>query len=154
MLLDAYSGGAYDSGVLHETLVSFNTTSVKHIPKPYIKWMKELPYYFQLKDYILVHAGLNFHAEAPFEDKDEMIWIRRWYQYIDKRFLGNRIIVHGHTPTPKLEIKKSIHQLVATPAINIDAGCVFQYTGLANLCALNLDTKELIFEASVDVSSS
>ena len=116
--------------------------------------MNQLPYYFQLKDYILVHAGLNFHADDPFEDKEEMIWIRRWYKNIDKQFLGDRIIVHGHTPIPQVEIKKTIHQLEDTPAIDIDAGCVFQYTGFTNLCAFNLDTKELIFEANIDVSPS
>lgn len=152
MLLDAYAGDTSNSIILHETLVSFNTTSVKLIPKPYIKWVKDLPYYFKLEDHILVHAGLNFHADAPFEDKKEMLWIRYWYMHIDRQFLGNRIIVHGHTPTHQLEIKKSIHRLGDIPAINIDAGCVFQKNGLEHLCALNLDTKKLVFEANIDFS--
>jgi len=41
-------------------------------------------------------------------------------------------------------------ELDKIPAINIDAGCVFESFGLGHLCAINLDTKRLIFHANID----
>lgn len=133
------------------TLNSFQVKSNREIPKPYIEWMDALPYFFSLEDYILVHAGLNFRSKSPLEDPYEMIWIRHWYEDIDKEWLGDRIIVHGHTPTQQLVLKRSINELWKIPAIDIDAGCAFESFGLGNLCALNLDTKKLTFHANVDV---
>jgi len=43
-----------------ETLKSFDARSNQDIPKPYVEWMEELPYFFEIQDYILVHAGLNY----------------------------------------------------------------------------------------------
>lgn len=132
------------------TLKSFEVKANQDIPKPYIEWMEELPFFFELKDYILVHAGLNFRTKFPLDEPTEMIWIRNWYDDINKKWLGNRIIVHGHTPIRQLVIKRSISELDEIPAIDIDAGCVFESFGLGNLCALNLDTKELTFHANID----
>ena len=150
-LLESYEETRFDCDIPKETMLSFEVNSVKLIPDVYIDWMNALPYYFELEDYILVHAGLNFRSAFPLEDEAEMIWIRHWYDDIDKEVLGDKIVVHGHTPTRQLEIKRSIRQLDEIPAIDIDAGCVFESFGLGNLCALNLDTKQLIFEANIDV---
>jgi len=132
-----------------EVLVNFDVTHNQFIPKQYIAWMKNLKYYIELEDYILVHAGLNFEKVDPLSDLDSMIWIRYWYDTINTDWLGNRIIIHGHTPTKQLDIKRSLKELVEIPAINIDAGCIFQSFGLGHLCAYNLDTKVLIFQARV-----
>ncbi len=134
-----------------ETLVSFGTSNVDHIPKSYINWMKNLDFYLEVDQYILVHAGLNFNAKNPFENKREMIWIRHWYEEIDREWLGDRIIVHGHTPTRQLEIKNSIRQLSEIPAIDIDNGCPFESFGFGNLCAFELGTKAFTFQANIDL---
>jgi len=134
-----------------EVLANFGVTDNQDIPKKYIKWMKDLTYYIELEDYLLVHAGFNFEKEDPLSDSDSMIWIRYWYDTINPTWLGGKIIVHGHTPTKQLVIKHSLKELAEIPAINIDAGCVFQGFGLGHLCALNLDTKTLIFQARIDV---
>lgn len=132
------------------TLDSFQVKANQEIPKLYIEWMESLAFYFEVEDYILVHAGLNFSSKFPLKDPIEMMWIRHWYEDIDKEWLGNRIIVHGHTPTRQLEIKRSIGELEEIPALDIDAGCVFESFGLGHLCALNLETKALIFQANVE----
>lgn len=150
-LLDAYSETRFECEIPKETLLSFEVKTVKDIPKVYIRWMEKLPYYFDLEDYILVHAGLNFNLAKPLDDHADMIWIRHWYDNIDSDWLGGRIIVHGHTPTRQLEIKRSINTLDEIPAIDIDAGCVFESFGLGNLCVLNLDTKKLRFAANQEV---
>ncbi|MEO1655390.1 MAG: metallophosphoesterase family protein, partial [Bacteroidota bacterium] len=42
----------------------------------YEHFLKELPYYYELPDYFLVHAGFNFNSPLPFEDLESMIWSR------------------------------------------------------------------------------
>jgi len=133
------------------TLASFQAAVNGEIPKPYIDWMDSLPYYIELDNYILVHAGLNFETKFPLEDEVEMIWIRDWYTEIDQSWLEHRIIVHGHTPVPLLDIKKSSKRLAEIPAISIDAGCVFHSIGFGRLVAFNLDTKEVIYEHNIDI---
>jgi len=150
MLLDELKAQEYYYNGEKATLHSFQVKANQDIPKPYIEWMEELPYFFALDDYILVHAGLNFNSKFPLQDETEMIWIRHWYDNIDRQWLGDRIIVHGHTPTRQLEIKRSVKELDEIPALDIDAGCVFESFGFGHLCALNLDTKEFIFQANVD----
>lgn len=151
--LDAYYETESTYTIPQETLTSFEVENVKDVPKVYLDWMNRLPYFFDLEDYLLVHAGLNFKSDAPLEDEAAMIWIRHWYDDIDEEWLGNQIVVHGHTPYEKWEIKKNLHHLEDIPAINIDAGCVFESYGFGHLCALNLGTKQLIFEDCMDVVS-
>ncbi len=133
-----------------ETITSFGVSNIDYIPKKYVNWMKNLDFYLEVDQYILVHAGLSFSSGNPFENKREMIWIRYWYEGIDRAWLGDRIIVHGHTPTPQLEIKKSVQALAEIPAIDIDNGCPFESFGFGNLCAFELGTQRFTFQANID----
>lgn len=133
-----------------ETIASFGTSNIDQVPKTYVKWMKNLDFYLEVDQYILVHAGLNFSTGKPFENRREMIWIRYWYEEIDRAWLGDRIIVHGHTPIHQLDIKNSIQELGEIPAIDIDNGCPFESSGLGNLCAFELRTQTFTFQANID----
>ncbi len=133
-----------------ETLASFGTPNIDHVPEAYINWMKNLDFYLEVDQYILVHAGLDFSTGKPFENKKEMIWIRYWYESIDREWLGDRIIVHGHTPIRQLEIKNSIGELAEIPAIDIDNGCSFESFGFGNLCAFEFGTQTFTFQANIE----
>lgn len=149
MLLDAANGGSKHFHGLIETVESFHLLYASDIPKSYLNWMRDLAYHFELEDYILVHAGLQFSGH-PLENKEAMIWIRDWYSSIDKEWLDGRIVVHGHTPINKSSIEDNLKSLKKTPAIDIDAGCVFEYKGYGHLCALNLDDLSVTFQERVD----
>jgi len=124
------------------------------LSKKHLKFIETLPYYYELEDFILVHAGLDFRKENPFKDKISMLF-RREYK-IDKNFLGDKRIIHGHQPIEidKIEkrIKKRKHKLP------LDNGLVYRkkhkiynYEKLGNLCCLNLDTYELIKQENLDM---
>lgn len=132
------------------TLKSFNIQTLIDIPKVYISWLIKLPHFLITDGYVLVHAGLNFELENPLEDETAMLWIRQWYNSIDRKWLGDRIIIHGHTPTKQLLIQNSLHNLKNIPVIDIDSGCVYDTLGFGYLCALNLDSRELYFESNID----
>ena len=141
---------AHSHGLI-ETLSSFGVASTAEVPRKYITWIYDLPYYLEIEDYLLVHAGLRF-AGDPLADKEAMIWTRNWYEDIDQDWLADRIIVHGHTPTPKSEIERNLKKLDTLPVINIDAGCVFNYQGYGHLCALNLDDLTFTFLKRIEAA--
>ena len=124
----------------NQTLASFGVTTLQDIAPSYWLFLQNLEYYITLDDYILVHAGLNFNAPNPFADIDSMLWIRNFT--VDNELLGKRKLVHGHTPTPAVDIAQNIKS--KPQVINIDGGCVYlkRMPGLGFLTALNLDTLE------------
>ena len=67
-----------------ETLESFHVSDVHEIPAKYITWMRALEYYIELDSFILVHAGMNFGIEDPYEDKHSMLWIKEFKVDPDK----------------------------------------------------------------------
>lgn len=134
------------------TLDSFEAVSFYDIPEQYIQFIENLPYYFVLDDYLLVHAGFEFKKAEKladlFEDQQAMIWLRYWYNDINPDILGGRTIVHGHTPVSRNEIEKSLQ--LGIP-LDIDGGCVYHPSPrLGYLCAFDMDDRQFIFERNLD----
>ena len=136
------------------TIRSFNTTAdlnknVKNlIPKKYFQFLDSLPYFIELDDYIVVHAGFNFNIKNPFTDFENMLWTREEHNKFE--FTKGKKIIHGHTPVPIEQINSRIKNK-NTSVINIDSGCVF--TNLeksGTLTALNMDNLELINVKNID----
>jgi serine/threonine protein phosphatase 1 len=125
-------------------LDNFGVEHVDEIPDQYLDWIERLPTFFLLPDFLLVHAGLNFKQAEPLQDYRSLLTIRGWYPDIDRDWLGGRVIVHGHTPTRYPSIRAQIANLDQIPAVNIDNGAVYPDELLGGLCALNLDTMELV----------
>ena len=149
LMLDSIKGGDAEEQWLsnggEETLESFGITSYRDMGPGYQDFFKKTRYYLVNGPYIFVHAGLNFGPEDPFEDRDAMLWIR--YFPVDKRKLGNRIIIHGHTPAPLEEIVNPERDDV----YNLDAGCVYRARpGHGYLVALNLTNREWLAVKNCD----
>ena len=137
LMLDSIKGGDAEEQWLsnggEETLESFGITSYRDMGPEYQDFFKKTRYYLVNGPYIFVHAGLNFGPEDPFEDRDAMLWIRNIN--VDTKKLGDRIIVHGHTPRPLEEIVNTEREDI----YNLDAGCVYKdRQGQGHLVALNL----------------
>ena len=133
-----------------ETLNSFETKSVSEIPGKYINWFNSLGHYFEVDEYILVHAGLNFRIENPLRDEEAMMWIRRWYSQIDYEWLGDRIIIHGHTPTDFFDILEDYNNLEENRHLVIDGGCVYKDRGFGDLVAFELGQKEIFVQKNIE----
>lgn len=133
-----------------ETYKSFGVKRPREIPEKYIEWMRNLPYYFELEDYILVHAGMNFRAEDPFKDTHSMITVRDFK--VDFGKTNGRRIIHGHLPEDYGFIDHVIQHPKGYDFIALDNG-VFNVnkTGMGNLLAFNPDTNELIALSNLDM---
>ena len=123
----------------------------------YLNFMENLPYYFELPDFYLVHAGFNFQIPDFKEDVRSMLWIRNFAEMEISlvKTDGKRIVV-GHSVHDLGKIKQKVEEKSAI--IPLDNGCYYGaknpvelYEGhYANLCCLNLDTFELITQVYVD----
>ena len=134
-----------------EVLKSFGIDHIKDIPAKYTEWMKYLHLYFEVDEYILVHAGLNFNSNNPLQQLQDMIWIRKWYADIDRKWLNGRIIVHGHTPMKLIEVLNAHANLKTMPVMDIDNGCCFAREGLGSLCCFEMTERKLFFQINTDM---
>jgi serine/threonine protein phosphatase 1 len=123
------------------------------ITSPYLDFLNSLPYYYELDDYYLVHAGFNFTSGKPFEDRTAMLWNR--YSNPPEDLLNGRRIIHGHDPVYISIIKEHIEKNFST--IPLDNGMV--YTGrhkifdtsqLGRLCAFEMDSCQLFTQENID----
>lgn len=122
--------------------------SLNELPEQHISFMRKMPYYYKLEKYILVHAGINFASEKPFEDYVSMVWCRDCENYLSAS--GGRTIVHGHTPIPLEFIQSSVDEGIAAD-INLDAGCVYtDMVGMGNLVALDLESLRIYSTENID----
>jgi serine/threonine protein phosphatase 1 len=150
MLLDAYynynANPGYPDGIC---LHSFGVDYAWKIPEKYIAFCKSLPFYLMTDKYVLVHAGLNFKAQDPLADTSALVWIRYWYEDIDRNWLNGRIILHGHTPQTKQHTEKMFKQLNRMPVLNLDC-CAFHSSRDPNkhaLCGFDMTHQKLYFQA-------
>jgi serine/threonine protein phosphatase 1 len=133
----------------NETIKSFDTNHPANIPKLYLNYIKSLDHYFELQDFILVHASLNLEIEDFREDKFTMLYGRSHGYKHEK--LGDKHILHGHTPKPLKEILEQGESFWPR-VINLDAGCVYEGVkeGCGYLVAMNMDEPEFIYCKNAD----
>lgn len=139
-----------------ELLESFQINALKSIDQQYIDWCRSLPYFYQDKELIAVHAGLSFQLENPLDDEHDLLWIRDWYHTINHDWLAGRTIVHGHTPRTKSEIEQQFQSLDQLPILNIDSGAFLSEQkdhGLGYLCAFDFTNRQLIYQENIEVSN-
>ncbi len=162
MLIDAYQDQSSENFMLwmmngaETTFQSYGINSysvmgeasLNELPEEHLSFIREMPYYYQLDNYILVHAGINFEHDKPFEDFTSMVWCRDCEN--DLSASGGRAVIHGHTPVP-LDFIKSSLEGGNHKEVNLDAGCVYKgMVGMGNLAALDLHSKTLYSTENVD----
>ncbi len=147
MLLDSFLSAnhlelwIYNGG--DKTLSSFQAGSIYEIPQEYIDFIRSFTYYVEREQYIFVHAALNMKIEDPFQDIKTMIWGRDSADLLDAAWLGNRKLIHGHTPLELKEIKATHEK--NDPILNIDNGAFLEKKNFGSLCILELENNRVRF---------
>ncbi len=122
----------------------------------YIRFFRKMPIFLEKNGFLLVHAGFNFTQPDFLADKDAMIWERRWYDKIDYAQLGNRIILHGHTPTPVETVKEQVENIDKNQYLNLDTGACYtkKYKdGFGSLSAFDMTNRVFYTQKNVDVGN-
>ncbi len=121
----------------------------------YVAFMQSLPYYYEMDDCFLVHAGFDFKKPAPFKDYSAMINFYIDNSNYDTSILNGKRMIHGHRVTEIDHIEKLVSE--KSQIIPLDNGCayrkkhkVYDYTKLGNLCCLELNSFQLFKVENVD----
>jgi len=131
-----------------DTLESYKADTVDDIPERYIDFINKLPFYIELDDFIIVHAGFNYLSTDPFSDQDSMLHIRDFV--VDPEKTRYKTIIHGHYATPLQDILYHVIER-RNYRINIDNGCVYTHReGMGNLFVLNLKDLSYIIQPCID----
>lgn len=131
--------------ITHSQIIALPEDEQKEI----IEFTKNLPLYFFVDDFILVHAGIYPKAVDPDETDEDNMELQEDYDFawIRDEFIFNRTnlkktVIFGHTPTPFINGDIKIwHDKVYKDKICIDCGCVYG----GNLACINLDTMQEIY---------
>ncbi len=112
------------------------------------QWLSNLPYFFILDHFLLVHAGFDFSLDEPYTDQYSMTNIKG-FAY-DGHLADNKTIIHGHWPHELAQIQDAIAS--KKPIIPIDNGCVYrgERPDQGNLVCLELNSLELIIQPNID----
>lgn len=103
--------------------------------------------YYETDGFIFVHAGLNFGLEFPYEAVRDMRWIRDWHDEINYKWLGGRVIVHGHSPRTVDFIRQMQVDLPQKQVLDIDSGCCYvEKAGMGVLTAYDATSDALFFQ--------
>ncbi|MBR3394051.1 MAG: serine/threonine protein phosphatase [Firmicutes bacterium] len=125
-----------------------------------VDWVRALPYWIELDDYLLIHAGWNQHLAADqiqsydslaamLEDQNRMdlVWAREEFfpypcgETIEALTGRKKTVIFGHTPTVLLSDFGKDPRVWHDPSgdkINIDCGAFYG----GKLACLDLDTLE------------
>ncbi len=128
MLLDRAKGinafgNRWDKNGNDATIFSYG--SLSNILKIHGDFYENLNLYYEEKDFLFVHGGLEPNLSLEEQDYQTMLWIRDDFIYSDYDF--GKIIIYGHTPQFPIRI--------TFKKICVDTGCVYG----KNLTALKLD---------------
>ena len=132
---------ANDELIFYPDGIPVSTDDMKYSSALYKRFFRQLPYYYRIEDYVMVHAGLDLSLQDPFSDYESMMWL---WDFEPKEPLGFTVI-HGHTNTYLPLIKSSI--VNNAQAINLDNGCYKKGSWeQGNLLAYELGAKKLFIQ--------
>jgi serine/threonine protein phosphatase 1 len=133
------------------TLKSFGVKHVKDISPKYLQFIQDALHYYEEGRYILVHAGLDFTNNNPLKPSPQQYKIRNWYKHIDRKWLEDRIILHGHSPITKHRVKFQATNINVHQYLDLDAGCVYhKKKGKGNLAIFELNSQNITFQKNID----
>jgi serine/threonine protein phosphatase 1 len=99
----------------HECLDDILIMAKKAIPESHVKFIQELPLFYETNDIFFVHAGINLDRPLNNQTEDDMVWIRE--NWLDNPKKAAKLILHGHTI-----VKEITHY---GNRVNIDTGAAW-----------------------------
>jgi serine/threonine protein phosphatase 1 len=91
---------------------TLQTAFAECLPPAHLAFLRQLPPYVVIGDFLFAHAGK--HRRVPLDDQapDDFLTIRK--AFLNDASLDRHIVVHGHTPVERLDIRRN--------RINLDTG--------------------------------
>jgi len=114
-------------------------------------FVSNLPCFYELDNFLLVHAGFNLKIENPFLDFESMIWKRDFTITKEEKenYFHNKTIIIGHNATFLNDILQDINS--KSSSICLDNGCVYNKKWfLGNLLCLDLDSFKVFIQENIE----
>lgn len=125
-----------------KTLESFGLESISELGEKYIRFFKGLKLFYEIDNFLFVHAGFNNVIEDPFSDTFFML--SKCRPFYTHSLLKDKHIIHGHCPNKITNLQKAIER--GSKIINIDTGCVYEeHNGYGHLSAYSVKDSVLYF---------
>lgn len=139
--MPTFQGWLYSGG--QATLASYDNVDELF---EHIDWVKTLPFYLDLGDIWVVHAGVNPRRALTEQTSHEFCWIRESFHSHEKPYFPNKLIITGHTITFTLP-GVTPGQVAQGPGwLDIDTGAYHPKSGW--LTAVDIDN-EMIYQANI-----
>lgn len=91
----------------------------QRVPASHIALLRSLPLSLRIGDYVFVHAGIAPGIPLDEQTDHDMLWIRDKFTGDDRDF--GVVVVHGHTPTPAVELRRN---RIGLDTLAYDSGCL------------------------------
>lgn len=127
-----YSGGM-------ETLASYGN-NVEQLEED-VRWLQQQPFYYDLGDFWLVHAGVRPHYAIAEQQEHDLCWIRGEFHAIETPYFADKTIVTGHTITFTFPNIEPGYVVQGQGWLDIDTGVYHPRSGW--LTALDLDQQQV-----------
>jgi serine/threonine protein phosphatase 1 len=102
------------------------------VPEEHVAFLRSLPHSVTFGDFFFCHAGIRPDVAIERQNPQDLIWIRDVFH--DHSGLYPKVIVHGHTPVPEVEVKAN--------RVNVDT--LAWHSGTLSALAVNDDDKRII----------
>jgi serine/threonine protein phosphatase 1 len=84
-------------------LLKSHADLVASMPATHLTFLRDLPRSLELGDFFFCHAGIRPGVPLADQHPHDLIWIRR--EFLDHPEPHPRLVVHGHTPHDKPEVR-------------------------------------------------
>lgn len=103
------------------------------------RWLRDLPYFVEYGNFIVVHAGLNLRLDVwRHTTPQDMVWIR--HEFHEAPNLTGKAIIFGHTPVMNLHNNRlAFHIWQKDNKWGIDGGAVYG----GSLLALKMNRQQV-----------
>ncbi|WGF88905.1 metallophosphoesterase family protein [Marinivivus vitaminiproducens] len=123
--LRSYDIAVADAAEEEDALQTLQAQLRERLPAAQLDFLESLDLYYELGDYLFVHAGIRPGVPLGDQQPEDLLWIRE--PFLSSGESAGRVVVHGHTITNE--------PVVRSNRIGIDTGAC--WTG--KLTALVLD---------------
>ena len=129
-----------------KTLYEINNIVKKYIKKNYpelIKWLKELPLYYETEKQIFVHAGVDEEAGEYWKLTTEDYYFTGKYPATKGQFIKD--IIAGHIGTSALAEDKNFHDIYFDGESHYYLDSTVEISQKLNLLVYDTETNKYIF---------
>ncbi|CDQ41858.1 metallophosphoesterase family protein [Virgibacillus salexigens] len=146
--IESYVGyDFFEDGIINDKLQEAKQIIYTHY-RDHITFLYHLPYYYEIKDHVFVHAGIDpLHVDWKSTSLEDMLWIRK--DFLDQPHLHDVTFVHGHTPCFTAHDSHDIY--FDDKKIGIDGACA--YGGQLNCLEINDSSYEMHYVKRNEIPS-